>query len=155
VTRAWTLRPYAPADFEALYNIDTACFAPGIAYPKRALRTFLRQPGAICIVADSANQIAGFILVESLAVSGGQVQGHIITLDVLEQHRRSGVGSALLTAAERALAERSARRIELETAIDNAPAIAFWKKHGYRTIGVVEGYYLDRIDAYWMQKTLG
>jgi ribosomal-protein-alanine N-acetyltransferase len=154
VTSNWSLRPYAPADFDALFKIDTACFAPGIAYPKRALRTFLRQPGAICLVAENAGEIYGFILVESFAVSGGHVQGHIITLDVLEQNRRSGVGTALLAAAERALAGRGAQRIELETAVDNAPAIAFWEKHGYRTVGVIEGYYLDRIDAFWMQKSL-
>lgn len=154
MTCTWSLRPYAPADFEALYKVDTACFAPGIAYPKRALRTFLRQPGAVRIVAEAGQEILGFILVESFAVSGEHVQGHIITLDVLPLHRRSGVGSALLEAAELALAERGARRIELETAVDNEPAIAFWKKHKYRTVGVIEGYYLDRIDAYWMQKTL-
>ena len=47
-----------------------------------------------------------------------------------------------------------AREVSLETATENASAIAFWQKHGYRTRGVIEGYYPGGRDAYSMTKLL-
>ena len=144
------LRPWEPEDFDALYEIDQACYPPGIAYSKRTLRWFLRLPGAHCLVALDGAKLIGFILSEY-----ERPRAHIITLDVLEPYRRQHVGSNLLTTQEAWLAGHGVRRIELETATDNLPAIAFWQKHGYRTCGVLKRYYLGRVDAYWMEKSLG
>lgn len=143
------LRPYQPDDFEELYTIDQACYPPGIAYSKRTLRLFLRLPGAKCLVAEAAGRIAGFILAEH----EGE-RAHLITIDVLAAERRRRVGTALLLAIEQAVAARGARQVTLETATDNHVAIAFWQKHGYRTVGVLKNYYLDRLDAYSMHKPL-
>ena len=144
-----TLRSYRPDDFETLHAIDQTCYPRGIAYSKRSLRWFLALPGADCIVAETAGRMAGFILCEA-----ERPYGHIITIDVLEPFRRSGMGSALLQEAERRLAERGVQAIELETAHDNDAAIAFWQKHGYRTRGVYKRYYLGRVDALAMAKLL-
>ena len=46
------------------------------------------------------------------------------------------------------------RRITLETATSNQAAVAFWQRHGYRYEGLLRGYYLGRLDAYWMVKQL-
>ena len=143
------LRPYQPGDFETLYAIDQACYAPGIAYSKRTLRWFLRLPGAECLVAEAGGEIAGFILSEQ----EGE-RAHLITIDVLAPHRRRGAGTALLAAIEQRLASRGVRQVTLETATDNPAAIVFWEKHGYRTVGVLKHYYLDRLDAYSMVKPL-
>jgi len=43
------------------------------------------------------------------------------------------------------------REVWLETATDNESAIAFWKKHGYRTCGTRRGYPGGR-DAFSMEK---
>ncbi len=143
------LRPFAPEDFETLYAIDQVCYPAGIAYSKRTLRWFLRLPGANCLVAEEEGQIAGFLLAEH---AGGRA--HLITIDVLERYRRRGVGTALLQAIEQKLAARGVRHVELETATDNQAAVAFWHKHGYRTVGVLKRYYSNDLDAYSMQKLL-
>lgn len=143
------VREYTGADFEALYAIDQACYPPGIAYTRRVLRWFLALDGAIRRVAERDGRIAGFIL----ALDEGD-SGHIITLDVLRAHRRQGIGSLLLTSAERELAARGVRQVELETATDNHAAVAFWQKHGYRTCAVLPRYYLGQHDAFWMAKQL-
>jgi ribosomal-protein-alanine N-acetyltransferase len=144
-----TLRPYCPEDFETLYVIDQACYPSGIAYSRPTLRWFLALKESDCLIAEIENEIAGFILCEWK----GQ-RAHIITIDVLERHRRSGVATALLREAEQRLAARGIRQVELETAQDNVAAIAFWQKHGYRTRGVYRRYYLGRIDALAMTKPL-
>jgi ribosomal protein S18 acetylase RimI-like enzyme len=149
----FTLDRYDPADFETIHAIDRACYPRGIAYSRRTLQEFLELPGAACLVARIGEgqepEIAGFIVAEAEGSDG-----HIITIDVLESHRRAGVGSALLRAMEDRLATRGVRQVALETATSNAAAVAFWQHHGYRKTGVLRGYYLGRLDAYVMHKTL-
>lgn len=144
-----TLRAYTSLDFDTLYAIDQACYPSGIAYSKQTLRWFLRLPGAECVVAELEGKVAGFILAEHEGPNA-----HLITIDVLADTRRRGIGTALLDTLEHSLASRGARQVELETATDNHAAIAFWHKHGYRTVGVLKRYYLDRLDAYSMHKSL-
>jgi [ribosomal protein S18]-alanine N-acetyltransferase len=143
------LRPFISSDFDALYTLDRECYPSGIAYSKRELRWYLAQPGAICFVAEAKGAIAGFILADS-----EPPLGHIITIDVAEAHRRRGVGTLLLRAAERALAECGVRIVEIETATNNEAGIQFWYGHKYCSLGVVPGYYLGRIDAIVMSKEL-
>ncbi len=144
-----TLRPYRPTDFEILHKIDQACFPRGIAYGRAELRIYLSVEGAHCIIADVAAEVAGFILIEH---SGDLA--HIITLDVLEPYRRQSVGSRLLEAAEQDAISRGTRRMVLETATTNYPAIALWTKHGYRQTGTIKNYYGHGLDAFEMQKQL-
>lgn len=146
---AISLRSYDPRDFTTLHRLDRACFPPGIAYSKTMLRYFLKLPSADGIVAEEAGQIVGFILTEE-----NPPLAHIITLDVAETHRRRGAGSSLLAESERNLALRGVRTILLETAIENAPAVAFWQCHGYRIEATLKRYYLGRLDAYEMRKIL-
>lgn len=146
---AVTLRSYEPHDFAALHRLDQSCFPAGISYSKTTLRYFLTIASADCIVAADGTQIAGFILTEE-----NPPLAHVITLDVAETHRRHGVGSTLLAESEKNLALRGVRSILLETAIDNEAAVAFWKRHGYRTEAVLKRYYLGRLDAYEMRKIL-
>jgi ribosomal protein S18 acetylase RimI-like enzyme len=143
------LRPFQTADFETLYQMDQLCYPRGIAYSRRTLKWFLALPEAECIVAEAGGAIAGFILTETDAS-----RAHIITIDVLEAHRRCGLGTSLLCEAERRLAARGVNQVHLETAQDNTAAIAFWQKHGYRKRGVLRGYYLGRVDAIAMVKQL-
>lgn len=143
------LRPYRPTDLETLYQIDQACFPKGIAYGHTEMRIYLHSPGAHCLLADVAGITAGFILTER-----SRRLAHIITLDVLERHRRQKIGSLLLAASEQDAASHGATRIVLETATNNQAAIAFWHKHGYREFGTAENYYGRGLDAFQMEKGL-
>ncbi|HXE76267.1 MAG TPA: GNAT family N-acetyltransferase [Candidatus Xenobia bacterium] len=145
------VREFAAHDFEAAYRLDQACYPPGIAYSRYALQEFLRLPGARAWVAEEDGRLVAFIIARRL----GRGRGSIITLDVSEDHRRRGVGTRLLTTAENWLRAEGVRVVRLETATDNAAAIAFWQKAGYREIGRLRGYYLGRIDALRMEKELG
>ena len=144
-----TLRSYVPEDFETLFEIDQACYEPEIAYSRRELRNYLRFPGADCVVARIASAIVGFCITASRA------GGYIITIDVLEQHRRARVGTALLHEVESRMAAAGVREVRLETATNNHSAIAFWNRHGYRTLSVWKHYYPGGRDAYVMSKQLG
>lgn len=143
------LRAYQPDDFDALYKLDQSCFPRGIAYSKTTLRYFLALASAECLLAVEEGDIAGFILSEA-----DGALAHIITLDVAEAHRRSGVGSLLLKAAEKNLTAQGVRTVFLETAVNNHAAVNFWSRHGYIQEDILKRYYLNRIDGYEMRKTL-
>jgi ribosomal-protein-alanine N-acetyltransferase len=125
------------------------CFPEGIAYGRFEMKVYLRAEGSYCLLAESGGNVAGFILAE-LAPD----EGHIITLDVLEEYRRRGIGSLLLSAAEKEAASRGGKRMVLETATTNKAAIALWRKHGYRQLGTIEDYYGRGRDAFRMGKEL-
>jgi ribosomal-protein-alanine N-acetyltransferase len=144
-----TLRDYTPSDFESLYVIDQQTFEPGIAYSRPQLREYLQLGGAQCILGETDGKIAGFLIT---AHEDGV--GYVVTIDVLPAYRKQYVGTALLAEGERRLAASGVRSVELETATDNASAIAFWQKHGYRSHGVVKNYYPNGRDAFSMSKPL-
>lgn len=152
----FVLRPFAEKDFERLWEIDQMCYEPEVAYSRRELKNYLRFPGAICVLAESPRasgksaEVVGFCL----TAQRGE-WGYIITMDVLAEWRRHGVGTALLIEVERRMAAAGVREVALETATDNAPGIAFWKRHAYRNRGVRKGYYPGGRDAYAMVKLLG
>jgi ribosomal-protein-alanine N-acetyltransferase len=148
------IRDDQDTDFEALYRLDQECYEPGVAYTRRTLRAFMHEPGVFCRIAEEtggaqAGKMLGFVIAQQQ-----QREGHIITLDVPQAHRRRGIGSLLLRDAEQRLADAGVREVELETAVDNAAGVAFWKKHGYCTCGVLQRYYNEKTDAYRMIKIL-
>jgi ribosomal-protein-alanine N-acetyltransferase len=143
------LRSYLPSDFETLYRIDQICFPKGISYGRFEMKVYLRARGSYCLLAETSGIVAGFILAE-LAPD----EGHIVTLDVLEDYRRQGIGSQLLSAAENEMVSRGGKRMVLETATTNSAAIALWEKHGYRELGIMNSYYGSGLDAFRMGKEL-
>lgn len=152
------VRAFQPEDFEAAYRLDQACYPPGIAYSRYALQEFLGAPGARAWVAEEQEELApvqsalvGFVIVRQV----GRDRGHVITLDVREDRRRRGIGTTLLKTAEDWLARQGVQRVRLETAVENQAAVAFWQRAGYQVRRVLPRYYLDRDDAYWMEKSLG
>ena len=149
------LRDYQPDDFARLMEIDQACFVEGIAYSLREMRHYLSRPLAIRIVGESGNQITGFIIADRFRPRRSQQSmGQIITIDVLPEARRTGLGSLLLQAAEEKLREGGCVYASLETAVDNLAALRFYKKHGYTGLKILPNYYLDSIDALLMGKKL-
>lgn len=156
----FTLRTYDPGDFETLFEIDQACYEPSIAYSRSELRQYLGFPGADCVIADAhvkarsktqprKSSAAGFCITAHEAD-----WGYIITIDVLEPYRRSGLGSRLLAEAERRLSTTGVTEIELDTAVDNVAGIAFWKRHGYSVRARRKDYYPGGLDAFSMLKRI-
>ena len=122
----------------------------------------MRRPGSFTLIAEKAVEnaagnvledqggpIRGFIVAETRRKTG-----HIITIDVIAEARRDGVGSALLHAAEQKLLGAGALRVALETPVNNDAAIRFYKKKGFFVEKTVAGYYSGHLDALLMAKEL-
>ena len=81
-------------------------------------------------------------------------KGHVISIAVLEEHRRKGVGTMLIKTALEEFAKKGCEVSFLEVRVSNEPAINLYKKLGYEIVDRIRGYYNDGEDAYVMEKTL-
>jgi [ribosomal protein S18]-alanine N-acetyltransferase len=119
----------------------------------------------------SANEIAK--LMENTAVfalisRGAEAQGFVmawaaagdaelLTVAVVPEARRKGVGASLVTSAGVAALVRGAASMHLEVAEDNTAARALYAKLGYEEAGRRHAYYAGEggsVDAIVMRRTL-
>lgn len=115
----------------------------------------MRRWGSFTLVADDESGQTGPLVVGFLvAESGRRGVAHIITIDVRPEARQNGIGSALLAAAEARLRAARNSAVRLETAVDNASALSFYKQHGYDVIKTVPRYYSNGVDALLLEKSL-
>lgn len=156
-----SLRDYRPDDLRRLWEIDQECFVPGIAYSQRELAHYIGLRGAFTVVADTREsngkkrragkrRIVGFLVGQDLP----RGLGHVVTIDVLPEVRRAGVGSLLMEECEQRLRRAGCQAIYLETAVDNDSALRFYKRHGYSVLKTIPRYYLDSLDALLLGKRL-
>jgi [ribosomal protein S18]-alanine N-acetyltransferase len=77
-------------------------------------------------------------------------KGHIVSIAVVEDHRRRGIGSALVNACHEQMLTKGASECYLEVRISNGEAIGLYERLGYKTTGRLESYYKDGEAAYIM-----
>jgi ribosomal-protein-alanine N-acetyltransferase len=178
----FTLRDYEKRDFETVFKLDRLCFDPGIAYSRPELASFIEQRRAYTIVAEwnqppdshvaqaadsstdetsaaapakahsqpARRPIAGFVTFHFQR----QGYGHIITIDVHPDARRHHLGTMLIDGACEKLRKMTAFMVVLEVAVNNHSALAFYDKHGFKRVKVLERYYSRDVDAIFMTKRL-
>jgi [ribosomal protein S18]-alanine N-acetyltransferase len=146
------IRDFAAEDFETLWRIDQQCFPPEIAYGRAELLHYMNRKTSFGIVAVVDGAIGGFLVAEA---SKRRKAGHVITIDVLEEFRRHQLGTQLMAECEKRLIEHGCDAVFLETAVNNAAAIAFYRRHHYRVLEALPRYYHGELDALLMGKRLG
>lgn len=160
----FTLRDYQKRDFDHLFKLDRLCFEPGIAYSRPELSSFIEQRRSHTIVAEWAAEPAGEDGVAPVARTGiagfvtfhfeRQAYGHIITIDVHPDARRQRLGTQLISATCEKLRKLTAFMVVLEVATNNHAALAFYERHGFKKLKVLEKYYNRTLDAISMTKRL-
>ena len=101
-------------------------------------------------VAIDNNKIIGFMGVSRSPMSKVK---HIanFAIGVLNEYRKQGIASKLISYAEHWLKEKGVKRIEMTVIAENAPAIACYEKNGYKREGTREksismnGKYYDEL----------
>lgn len=94
-------------------------------FPEDLERLILESPGTL-LVATGARRIVGVVI----AAWGGW-RGNFYRLAVHREHRRGGIGLALVRAGEAHLRRQGAERITALVAYDDRVAGAFWDSAGY------------------------
>lgn len=144
------LRTFRQDDLETLFKIDAACFPPGVSYAVEELESFVTHRRSRTWVAEETKRIVGFLIAQKTPFSSV----HVVTIDVVEEARRRGVGAALMDAVEAWARGLGAKRVSLETAEDNRVAQAFYEKRQYAKVRKVAHYYADGTAAWVMVKRL-
>ena len=124
-----TIIPYADADhraqvvalWQSVFGYDKAHNKPTLTIDKK-----LETRDGLLFVALDSDSVVGTIM----AGYDGH-RGWIYSVAVAPSHRRQGVGSSLVIAAEKALSERGAVKINLQIMEGNESVAAFYSSLGF------------------------
>lgn len=158
IQRNYSLRRFNPADLEAVININRVCLPENYA-AYFFIDTYNTLPETF-VVAESQGRVAGYIMCRlehgfsDLKKLRFAKKGHIISVAVMPDYRRLGMGLALVEQVMSALSALSADECYLEVRITNEPAIELYRKLGFIVTRTVPRYYYDGSDAYVMTKAI-
>jgi len=147
----FVIRPADEADLDTIYALECASFLTD-RLSRRSLRRFVKASHRPTLVARSSGRLIGYVLI---SLNARSQSARIYSLAVEAGHGRRGVGRELLHAAERYARAHGRKSLRLEVRYDNAPAIALYRKLGYRDFGDYPGYYADGATALRFEKALG
>jgi ribosomal-protein-alanine N-acetyltransferase len=134
----YQIRPASAADLGAVAEIERAVFTD--PWAATAFQPLL-GPGAW--VAVHADGLAGYVFARHALD-----EGEILNLAVHPQHRRAGVGRALVEQVFAALGRAGVARVFLEVRESNQAGRAFYTRLGFTAVGRRRGYYVQpREDA--------
>lgn len=127
------IRPFHPTDERAVIALWHAC---GLTRPQNDpaddIRRKLRVQPELFLVVEIDNHLIGTVM----AGYEGH-RGWINYLAVKPEHRRGGVGRALMNEAERLLHAAGCPKINLQIRSTNRQVIAFYQSLGYSVDDVV------------------
>ena len=158
IQRNHTLRRFNPADLEAVININRVCLPENYA-AYFFIDTYNTLPDTF-IVAEYQGRIVGYIMCRlehgfsDLKKLRFAKKGHIISVAVMPDYRRLGIGYSLVEGALAAFSAINADECYLEVRLNNDPAIELYKRMGFVIARTVPRYYFDGSDAHVMSKAL-
>jgi len=141
------IEPATWRDFGAVQHLEKVCF-PQDAWPFWDIFGVLTLPNVIRLKAIQDGHMVGFVAAD---VRPKQHLAWIATIGVLPEHRRRGIGAALLSACESRL---SVPRVRLCVRLSNTGAQRLYRQFGYQTVDQWRGYYRGGETALVMEKRL-
>ena len=146
------LRAMSRADLPVVHELEQVLF-PEDAWSTEMLGGELAdQPRTrhYVVAQDPGGEIVGYA---GLAAAGGQAD--VQTIGVRADHRRSGVGAALLTELLDEAARRNSEAVFLEVRADNDGARRLYERFGFAEVGLRRRYYQPSdVDAIVMCRKL-
>ncbi len=133
-----TIRPARTEDIPAMAGLLGELFAIEADFEVDAARqihglTLLHQGGACLLVAEEDGEVAGMVSLQTLiSTAQGGLVGLLEDLVVREASRGRGLGAKLLQAAQAWARTLGLTRIQLLADTANAPALAFYARHGWQ-----------------------
>lgn len=146
------LRPMTGADLPAVHCLERLLF-PEDAWSEEMLRGELAdQPRTrhYVVAEDPGGEIVGYA---GLAAAGGQAD--VQTIGVRADHRKNGIGAALLTELLDEAVRRGSEAVFLEVRADNDAAHRLYERFGFARVGLRKRYYQpSNVDAIVMSRRL-
>ena len=134
-----------PEHVPAIAAMEARCF-PADPWPEDMIARLYPR----FIVATEGDELVGYGVLSSILD-----EGSLDNIAVAPEHRREGIGEALLAQIIRRGREKELAFITLEVRAGNAPARALYEKHGFFPVGRRKNYYeKPREDAILMTLVL-
>ena len=153
------LRPFQDADIDQVMHINFKCL-PENYTPQFFLDLHQRFPKAF-LVAVVDDKVVGYVMCRieigfpEMGGIGIIKKGHVVSLAVLPEYRRMGIGRALTMKVLDAMSDYGAKECFLEVRVSNLPAINLYEKLGLRPVKRNSGYYSGGETALVMARKLG
>lgn len=115
---------------------------------------------ATFIVVEENGEVVGYAMcriergIPSFKIIGLTKKGHLISIAVLPEYQRRGIGYALMRELMQAMLLYEATECFLEVRVSNTAAVNLYKKLGFEIARTKRGYYADGEDAYSMSRKL-
>jgi ribosomal-protein-alanine N-acetyltransferase len=150
----YRLRRFNPSDLSGVIRINRECLPEN--YSNQFFMNLFKRFPETFIVAELDNQIVGYIMcrietgIPSFKLLGITRKGHVISIAVLPNHHRKGIGCKLIQEALQAMQKYNAKECYLEVRESNLPAITLYEKLGFKPAKTIRNYYADGEDAFVM-----
>jgi ribosomal-protein-alanine N-acetyltransferase len=138
------------ADLDTLWDLENQVFDIN-RMSRRSLERLLAAPSATVLIAERQGRFAGAAIV--LFRANSRI-ARLYSLAVTPRFTGRGIGSALITAVEKAARSRKCRFVRLEVHEKNHAAIACYRKAGFRQFARHDEYYEDKGHALRFEKPL-
>eukprot|EP00899_Mesostigma_viride_P022657 jgi/Mesvir1/3576/Mv12039-RA.1 len=147
------IRQATVEDLIAMQKCNLLCL-PENYQMKYYLYHILSWPQLLYVAEDYNKKIVGYVLAK-MEEDSTECHGHITSLAVLRTHRKLGLATKLMSAAQQAMVDVfGAEYVSLHVRKSNRAAFHLYTETlGYRIHDVEAKYYADSEDAYDMRKT--
>lgn len=152
------LRKFTMNDLEVVTRINQTCLPEN--YTDFFFIDLARRYPETFIVAEENGEVVGYIMcrieacLSNLGLSGITKKGHVVSVAVLPENRRKGVGEALVAKATEGMRLYGAKQLYLEVRVTNEEAVRLYKKLGLEVTRTIRSYYADGEDAYVMSRKI-
>lgn len=156
--QTFKLRRFKIDDLKQVTHINMVCLPEN--YSDQFFIDIHQRFPETFIVGEEDGKAVGYIMcrietgLSGFGLRGLVKKGHIVSVAVLSDYRRQGIGQALVTRALENMKVYKAKQCFLEVRMTNNSAIDLYKKLGFETARTVRCYYADGEDAYVMAKNL-
>jgi ribosomal-protein-alanine N-acetyltransferase len=146
------IREILEADIDSLVKLENLCFDTyyrNHRFTRTEFEYYIRNDDTICLAVIAGSSPVGYIagtikhLPDRLLVS-------VDSIAVIEDFRRKGFGSQLLSALIRDAKRRGCKRISLVVATRNEAGIRFFAERGFKRLRTIPSYYGEGIDGFLM-----
>ena len=138
------IREFKTDDISAISEIEQLSFKD--PFPSYFLSQLADANPGTFLVAVKRDKIVGYAVIDKWPD-----QEHLVSIAVIPESRRNGVGQALLGELMTRLRTDSLR---LEVRRGNKAALDLYRKNGFVQTGVAHSYYTDGEDAIQMEKVI-
>ena len=147
----YTLRRCCLDDLKSVIDINEKTLPEH--YTDYFFESLLRELPEAFIVAELNNELVGYIMCKlefgfsNFRKLGFVKKGHVVSISLLQNHRRKNLGEALMIEGINGIVARKGDEIYLEVRASNLPAISLYEKLGFQTKSILKSYYRDGEDA--------